>query len=247
MNRYSKYLREVVQSIFDGSFSLQRCYCSWCERRTWFLVSGSHSRSIRCLSCRATAISLASLERVRRLPLDPERGHAYELSYHGVVFNWLKRRYARFTWSEYFGPKAPAFVNGTRNEDVQRLTFENASFDLVTSTEVFEHVPDYRRGFREVRRVLREGGWFVFTVPLYDGDSTRCVCRLQADGSLEWQAEPEYHDSQVTGVASVPVFWHHSRHQIVADLLAEGFAQAEVTESREFVARTPQWVVVARC
>lgn len=246
MNRHSKYLREIGQSVLDGSFSLRRCHCVCCERTTWFLVSGPQSRSIRCLGCRATAISLALLDRVRRLPLDPQRSHAYELSYHGVVFDWLRKRYARFTWSEYFGPNAPAVVNGTRNEDVQRLTFADGTFDLVTSTEVFEHVPDYRCGFREVRRVLREGGWFVLTVPLFDEAHTLCECRLRADGSLDWQAEPEYHDSRVSGVDSVPVFWRHSRHQIVSDLLADGFAQAEVTESRDFVARTPQWVVVAR-
>lgn len=247
MNRYSKYLKEIAQSVFDGSFSMRRCLCNACERRTWFLVSGAQSRSIRCLSCRATAISLASLDLIRGLPLEPTQSHAYELSYHGVVFNWLKNHYSKFTWSEYFGPDGPAVVNGTRNEDVQRLSYPDASFDLVTSTEVFEHVPDYRRGFREVRRVLRDDGWFVFTVPLFEATNTQCVCRLRSDGSLEWLAEPEYHDSQVTGVATVPVFWRHSRQEIVADLLAAGFSHAEVTESRAFVRSTPQWVVVARC
>jgi ubiquinone/menaquinone biosynthesis C-methylase UbiE len=32
---------------------------------------------------------------------------------------------------------------------VQRLSFADASFDLCTSTEVFEHVPDDRAGLRE--------------------------------------------------------------------------------------------------
>lgn len=246
MNRYTKYLREIGASMADGTFSLRRRACNFCERDTWFLVSGPESRSIRCLSCRATAISLASLKRIQSLPLDPAHSSVYELSYHGAVFAWLKGRFKDFHCSEYFGPDAGPAVNGIRNEDVQRLTFENARFDLVSSTEVFEHVPDYRRGFAEVHRVLRDGGWFVFTVPLFDEPHTKCTCRIGPDGQLEWLGVPEYHDSLVTGVASVPVFWHHAPVQIVRDLRAAGFAHAEVAQSRDFTDAVPQRVVIAR-
>ena len=44
--------------------------------------------------------------------------------------------------------------------------YGDASFDLCTSTEVFEHMPDDLNGFSEIRRVLRPGGRFVFTVLL---------------------------------------------------------------------------------
>lgn len=246
VNRYTKYLREMGRSVADGSFALRRRHCNFCERRTWFLASGRESRSIRCLGCRATAISLSSLKCIQALPLEPARAAVYELSYHGPVFNWLRRRFADFHCSEYFAPQAGAVVNGVRNEDVQRLTWPDGRFDLVSSTEVFEHVPDYRRGFEEVHRVLRPGGWFVFTVPLFDAALTICLCRIAADGALQWLGVPEYHDSRVTGLASVPVFWHHSRVQIVRDLQDAGFRHAEVAQSQDFSATVPQHVVLAQ-
>lgn len=39
-----------------------------------------------------------------------------------------------------------------------RLPFEDASFELILSDEVFEHVKDYPTAFREILRVLKPGG-----------------------------------------------------------------------------------------
>ena len=51
-------------------------------------------------------------------------------------------------------------------EDIQALTFEDASFDLVLTSETLEHVPDPHAALRETLRVLRPGGRHVFTVPV---------------------------------------------------------------------------------
>ncbi|MBZ4036569.1 class I SAM-dependent methyltransferase [Flavobacterium sp. 17A] len=45
------------------------------------------------------------------------------------------------------------------------MPFENESFDVVISTEVLEHVPNPDAYLSEVRRVLKPGGIFFFTVP----------------------------------------------------------------------------------
>ncbi len=41
---------------------------------------------------------------------------------------------------------------------VERLPFDDASFDVVICTEVLEHVPDASAGIKEIARVLRPGG-----------------------------------------------------------------------------------------
>lgn len=93
----------------------------------------------------------------------------YELSAHGAIFKYLKKRFKNLTYSEFFDGIAPGSIHkGILCQDVQQLTFSDSSFDLITSTEVFEHVADDRKGFKEVYRVLKNGGLFVFTVPLYD-------------------------------------------------------------------------------
>ena len=50
-------------------------------------------------------------------------------------------------------------------EDLMNLSYADASFDLVLTSDTLEHVPDPRLALRETRRVLRAGGRHVFTVP----------------------------------------------------------------------------------
>ena len=47
----------------------------------------------------------------------------------------------------------------------EAVPFAPESFDLVLSSWVLEHLPDPARTFREVSRVLRPGGLFVFLAP----------------------------------------------------------------------------------
>jgi SAM-dependent methyltransferase len=51
--------------------------------------------------------------------------------------------------------------------DVTALPFPDRRFDLVGAFDIVEHVADDAVVFRELSRVLRDGGIFVFSVPLY--------------------------------------------------------------------------------
>jgi len=49
--------------------------------------------------------------------------------------------------------------------NIQPLPFADQSFDLVTCTEVIEHLEHYRETLREMHRVLKPGGSLVLTTP----------------------------------------------------------------------------------
>ena len=59
-------------------------------------------------------------------------------------------------------------------EDATHLTFENASFDLVLSQDIFHHIPDWEQVVQEVVRVLRPGGYFIWL----DVVSPQSIARL---------------------------------------------------------------------
>jgi SAM-dependent methyltransferase len=83
-------------------------------------------------------------------------------------------------------------VNGVQCQDVQQLSFANNTYDLFTSTEVFEHVPDDAKGFSEIYRCLKPGGYFVFTVPINEVPETVERAKIEK-GEIVHMLEPEFH------------------------------------------------------
>ncbi len=151
----------------------------------------------------------------------------YELSSRGPLVDWLRRRSRNLQCSEFLdGVATGGYRDGVRCEDVQRLTFADASFDLVTHTEVFEHVPDDAAGFCELYRVLRPGGRMVFTVPLSAAPATVERARLRG-GVIEYLAPPTYHTDLLRGERQVLCFRDYGQ-DIVGRVRAAGFDTVEL-------------------
>ena len=101
-------------------------------------------------------------------------------------------------------------VEGFRNENLERLTFEDGSFDLHCHLDVMEHVGEPELCFREMSRTLRPGGQIIFTTPIY-GANARTVRRARygPDG-VEHLAEPEYHGNPIDPGGALVTF-HYGR------------------------------------
>jgi SAM-dependent methyltransferase len=50
---------------------------------------------------------------------------------------------------------------------LEELPWETDTFDLITCLDVIEHTPDDRVTLAELRRVCKQGGWLLVTVPAY--------------------------------------------------------------------------------
>jgi SAM-dependent methyltransferase len=84
--------------------------------------------------------------------------------------------------------------DGVRCEDLMALTFPSGSFDLVVTSDIFEHIRKPYLAFAEVHRVLRPGGRHVFSVPIPDPWFDATIERV--DTSTEEDVlvlEPKYH------------------------------------------------------
>lgn len=85
------------------------------------------------------------------------------------------------------------------NEDLQKLTFGNAAFDIVLTSDVMEHVRDCEAAHREIHRVLAPGGAYVFNVPC---DFSRPDDLILVDTSTDedvFLCEPQYHGDPLSG------------------------------------------------
>ena len=224
------------------ALALVRDSCALCAGR-WQLRLAASDIGVRCLACGATPVTQSLVAVLAALPIHWAAADACELSAEGPLVDWLRARTRSLATSEFHDGVAPGLrVGEVRNEDVEALSYPDAGFDLATSTEVFEHVGDDRRGFAEIRRVLRPGGWWVFTVPLFDAAAT--VERYVRDGE-DWRpllAEQFHADRRGR---RVPVRRDYGR-DIVERLLAAGFAEARIELPEHSWAGQRRPVVVAK-
>jgi SAM-dependent methyltransferase len=225
-------------------FAIAGGTCPLCEG-SWQLRLADDEIGVRCASCGASAVTQSLVDVLGGLNLPLSTCDAYELSARGVLVAWLRHRCRSLATSEFLpGVTAGSIVDGVRCENVEALSFADRAFDLVTSTEVFEHVADDAAGYAEVCRVLRPGGCFVFTVPL-GGTITRERVERRADG-LHHRLPEEWHgDPRMPGGRALA--WRNYGDDIVDRLVAAGFAEARIVSPA-----TGRWfgharrVVVAR-
>ncbi|NJM21938.1 MAG: class I SAM-dependent methyltransferase [Richelia sp. SL_2_1] len=83
-------------------------------------------------------------------------------------------------------------------QDIENLTFADENFDIVITEDVFEHIRNYKKAFQEVYRVLKKGGYHIFTVPCFFDKPT--LVRVDTSGKEDIHLlPPEYHGDKIRG------------------------------------------------
>lgn len=123
----------------------------------------------------------------------------------------MRNQCSHYTASQFFKDVTPGKMrNGFRCENLEAQTFENDTFDLVITQDVFEHIFDPNAAHREIYRTLKPGGVHIFTVPIYKGLSiTQQAARL-VNGEVEHILPPEYHGNPVDDAGSLVTFRYGS-------------------------------------
>lgn len=183
-------------------------FCPICETETAFLATGSWLRDqLLCTRC-------GSIPRQRALihVLNSRFPNWRELSIHEsspdeyAASAKLARECSRYTPTQFFRDTAPSECrNGVRCENLEEQTFADESFDLVVTSDVFEHVLDPARGFSEIGRTLRRCGAHIFTVPWYWWKKTLVRAIRSADGTVVHLEPPDYHGNPIDEKGSLVV------------------------------------------
>jgi SAM-dependent methyltransferase len=237
---------EQARRLFEWrALRLGRQACSLCGF-PMLVKFGTGEHAVRCLRCGANPVTMSLVEALLQNVPDISTRTVYELSSRGPLFGYLQNHAGKLIYSEFFDDVPPGSAkNGVPCQDVQNLTWPDQSFDLCTSSDVFEHVPDDARAFAEICRVLRPGGTLVFTVPMKKQAETVERAILVGD-QIEHLLPPEYHDDHIRGLGQVLCYRNYGA-DIVTRLKDCGFADAEIVapdDSRWWGHGRP--VVVAR-
>ena len=234
--------RTALSQLDLREFAATSGTCPFCGPTVFVRLSNA-SGNFRCARCSAGAVQVSIGWAIRETVADLASRDVCELSARGPLAAWLRRVARSAATSEYFADAMPGTLrDGIRCEDVQRLTYADASFDLVTHTEVLEHVPDDTRALAELRRVLRPGGLMLFTVPLHGGVATVERARLR-DGVVEHLLEPVHHTDPLRREGILAFRDYGS--DIVDRLRGAGFDDARILSPSTRIGRTGAHPVIA--
>ena len=158
----------------------------------------------------------------------------YELSSRGAFVRFLKKENINLTLSEYFDNVQPGqYLREILCQNVEELTFEDELFDVCTSLEVFEHVENDDQGFKEIYRVLKKGGVFIFTVPINIEENTIERTSIE-NGKRKNILPPEYHSDSIRGSQKVFCYRNYGI-DIVERLHNAGFKKAKIIQAPDQV------------
>lgn len=199
-----------------------RAYCSVCngespmlvdylfaERRPGQALVPNWRERLECPFCGMNNRQrlIAGLVRKVLEKADGARRDVYFMEQVTPIFRWASRAFAGHSvvGSEYLDGELQggAIRQGIRHEDAMNLSFANASFDLVVSNDVFEHVPDPFQAFAECARVLKPGGALLMTVPFHSGMDASAPRAVMDKGGIRFLLPPEYHGNPVSSSGSL--------------------------------------------
>ncbi|MEQ1590628.1 MAG: glycosyltransferase [Gallionella sp.] len=211
--RRSQIELELIQRDVD-CFYIEG-YCAVCGEYTQFQVGFMYSyqnmadghpipnwrEHLNCIKCGYTNRIRYILHFLKNVVRPHSDNRFYITEQTTPLFKKLQSDYPHLIGSEYLGDNIPPgqYRGGLRNEDLTRLSFAEASFDVILSLDVMEHVPDDFAAISECYRCLAPGGTLVFTAPYHlDKYDNTVRAQMNADGTVEHLVlPPEYHGNPV--------------------------------------------------
>lgn len=192
-----------------GSFG----YCRGCRSWGWLsqspAVAGDWANLMEGLICkcglngRMRGILMAVDGLLQRRTVASSRAAVFECL--TPLYPFLEERLPGLVGSEYLGDD---LVSGqvldtprgkVRHESLLAPSFEDGSLELVMHFDVLEHVPDMDKALRQCWRVLRPGGWMLFSCPFYEALETTIVRARLVNGELCHDLAPCFHGNPVDG------------------------------------------------
>ncbi len=90
--------------------------------------------------------------------------------------------------------------DGLECQDLMATSFPDQSFDLVVSSDIFEHIRRPFTAFAEIGRILKPGGHHLFSIPLADPMPALTVARVDTSGPEDRPLLPDiFHGDGMSG------------------------------------------------
>jgi SAM-dependent methyltransferase len=146
-----------------------RAHCNVCDTKDVIFCSNAWVRAGVCSKCRSE-----SRHRILAAALQ----YHDELNYYNLLYKKkvihispepALQRYISAATLHYVAGDITPSRKGEKRIDLSKMPqFADGSCDTIIAIDVFEHIADDRAAFRECRRVLKDGGYLIISIPMPD-------------------------------------------------------------------------------
>ncbi len=210
------------------AFRKREIFCNVCDTKTMMVYSfpslkndflsktHKYRETLSCTNCGATmrrrTIAHALLNAVNTLTNDGKINSIEKLADSGrhidildtEDYSPISQRLSRlpeYITSKYLPDKEMGInlYSNVYNIDLEKITFDSERFDIIITSEVIEHVRDYKSAHREIHRCLKKGGYYIFTVPYNDNIKKHRILVDTSTNEDVFLEKPQYHGDAIRG------------------------------------------------
>lgn len=211
-------------------------HCSFCEKDQFLLyvhflenssVSKSYNESGFCFFC-------GSSHRNRVIQKILLKNHhicdknIYLAAGVGPLFNYLKN-FRNIVFSDFF-PSHKSNIKGVLHQDLTKLTFKDSLFDIVISEHVMEHIYDPKTAFMEIFRVLKEEGYYIFSIPFEAHEYSK----VRIDEEYNEILDKKYHLDPLRGDGAL-VFNDFGKKDFLQKYVSPSFSLKRITHDQSII------------
>lgn len=175
-------------------------YCPICQKESVFIKFNDWLRDhYNCINCFSIPRHRAMIYVLDKFVSNWKNLKIHELGASGSTHLYMTQNCENYTTSGYFdnyesGQQVSYNGKYIQCQDIENMSFENNSIDIIITQDVLEHIFNPEKAFKEIERVLANGGVHVFTVPWYkDQKSTIQRSKINDNGMIEFIYPPDYH------------------------------------------------------
>jgi hypothetical protein len=207
-----KIKKRLLKKLVPQGFYLSvNGYCPCCDQKVVFESYNIWLRdNFKCSNCNSIPRERALIRTIEKYYPDWKELDIHESSpgYWGASKK-LKDECKKYVSSQYY-PASPfgIIINNEWNQDLEKQSFPDSSFDIVVTQDVMEHIYDPAKAFSEIARTLKKGGAHIFTVPVINKHhKTEIWATKGENGDPVFTNSPEWHGNPVDPKGS-PVTMH---------------------------------------
>lgn len=202
--KISKYIKFITRSLGAQMYNASRPtvkenpgYCHCCRSNVVFKSNEGWLRDYyHCMQCHSIPRQRHLQHILDKFFPDWQTKKIHESSpSNNFISKYSGKNYSS---SQFFNDVTPGqYADNTRCENLERLTFEDNTFDIIITQDVFEHIFNPDLAAKEIMRVLKPGGAHIFTAPKHKALQHSGPRASLTNGEIIHFKEEQYHGNPI--------------------------------------------------